>query len=85
LHLESTQDIYQQVVVADSLLEVHQSNRYEKGGAKGANQMPVPRVPWETQQRIYVAPALQGFTSKGLSHSPVVGSLPTMRAIYSQV
>jgi hypothetical protein len=53
-HLKSTHDIYQQVVVTNDLLEEHASTRYPLrgrvggGGAQGADQVPVPRMPWET-------------------------------------
>jgi hypothetical protein len=71
-HLESAHDIYQQVVG-------------RAGGAQGADQVPVPRVPRETQQCIYAAPALSGSAPKGFSCDSVGRYLPTMRAVQDAV
>ncbi len=72
LHLFSTHDIHQQVVVAEALLEERARVRYraDPGGNKGANTVLVPRMPWHAQQSLHAAPPFPGSTSKGHHGDP---------------
>ncbi len=85
LHLENAHDIYQQVVVPNDLLKERPDIRYEAEWVGRKMPMPIPTVPWKTQQCIHAAPALQGSTPEGFSPDPVGRTLPTLQVVHNAV
>jgi len=80
--LKSTHDIYQQVVVADDLLEEHASTRYplrgRVGGAQGADQLkcPFPGCPGKLSSEYMLRRHFRDLHPKDSVEVPWEGSYP---------